>query len=72
MNILSSGIILATLEAESSPKDDIDRLFEKLHKLEPPSDIMKQILARVKHLPVPSSQPEAELSSAETRQEAAE
>jgi hypothetical protein len=72
MSNLSSSIILPILEAESFPQDDVDRLFEKLHKLEPPNDIVKQILARVKRLPAPSLQPDEEVSSAEKKQEAAE
>lgn len=74
MSVLSSGIILSTTEAESFPEDDIDRLFEKMHRLEPPGDIVKQILARVKRLPAPhlSPQPDAEQSAVEKKQEAAE
>ncbi len=74
MSILSSGIILSTSEAESFPEDDVDRLFEKLHKLEPPGDIMKQILARIKRLPVhyPLPQTDSEQSPAEKKQKAAE
>lgn len=72
MSILSSGIILPTSEAESFPEDDIDRLFENLHKLEPPDDIVKQILARVKRLPAPALRPDADQSSVESKQQAAE
>ena len=60
MHFLLSGVSLYAVtlplsEAESFPEDDIDRLFEKLEKLKPPSDIVKQVLARVKRLP--ASQP---------------
>lgn len=72
MSTLSSGIILSASEAESRPEDDIDRLFDKLHKLEPPRDIVKQILARVKRLPAPSPQVGTEQSLPEKQQEAAE
>ena len=72
MSVLSSGLILPTSEAESLQPDDIDRLFEKLHKLEPPEDIVKQILARVKRLPAPLPQSDTEQSVAEKQQEAAE
>ncbi|HEX7735007.1 MAG TPA: hypothetical protein VF458_09090 [Ktedonobacteraceae bacterium] len=61
MHILSSGAISPSSEAEPFPKDDIDRLFEKLPKLEPPGDIIKQILARIKQLPAPWPSPQAGL-----------
>lgn len=75
MRILSSGMILSPAEAaESSPEDDVDRLFAKLNKLEPPGDIVKQILARIKHLPAPRplSQSEAGEIPVEEPREAAE
>lgn len=74
MLILSPGIILSPAEAESSSEDDVDRLFAKLHKLEPPADIMKQILARVKNLPAPRPLPQSDASEnpAEKPREAAE
>lgn len=72
MSTLSSGLILATSEAESFPQDDIDRLFNKLHKLEPPEDIVKQILARVKNLPTPQHQPDAQRGATGKKHEAAE
>jgi len=72
MSVLSSGIIMSASEAESFPEDDIDRLFEKLHKLEPPRDIVKQILARVKRLPAPSPHTDTDQSQLEKKQEAAE
>ncbi len=37
--------------SEDIAEDDVDRLFKKLHKLEPPVDTVKQILARVRQLP---------------------
>jgi hypothetical protein len=37
--------------SEDLPEDDVDRLFKKLHRLEPPGDIVKQLLERIKHLP---------------------
>lgn len=70
MRVLLSGTILSLAEGESFPEDDIDRLFEKLHRLEPPGDIMKQILARIKRLPAPLPQPEP--SPAEKKREVAE
>ena len=75
MRVLSSGLILSSLEGESFPEDDIDRLFGKLHRLEPPGDIVKQILARIKHLSVPHQFPQKEQESpppAQNQQEAAE
>jgi hypothetical protein len=74
MRVLSTGLILSPSEAESFPEDDIDRLFEKLHKLEPPGDIVKQILARVKRLPVPRPLPpqDSEQFPAEKNQQAVE
>lgn len=72
MRILSSGMILSLAEGEFSPEDDIDRLFEKLPRLEPPGDIVKQILARVKRLPIPLPLPQPEPSLKEKKQEAAE
>jgi hypothetical protein len=74
MRVLSTGLILSPSEAESFPEDDIDRLFEKLHKLEPPGDIVKQILARVKRLPVPRPLPQedSEQFPPNTHQEATE
>jgi hypothetical protein len=72
MSVLSSGLILAASETESFPQDDIDRLFEKLHKLEPPEDIVKQILARVKRLPAPFPQTGEKQSLNEKKHEAAE
>jgi len=65
-------MILSLAEGEFSPEDDIDRLFGKLHRLEPPDDIVKQILARVKRLPTPLPLPQSEQSSQEKKQEAAE
>lgn len=61
MHSLSSGVISPSSEAEPLPGDDIDRLFEKLHRLEPPGDIIKQILARIKQLPTPHPSPQAGL-----------
>ncbi len=52
MHALSSRVILSMWGTEFLPEDDIDQLFEKLRKLEPPGDIVKQVLARVKRLPV--------------------
>lgn len=49
MQFTSPGSML--LAAENSPEDDIDRLFQLLHKLEPPVDILQQILSRIKRLP---------------------
>jgi hypothetical protein len=39
------------LASDFVPADDIDQLFQKLEKLEPPADTIKQILARIKQLP---------------------
>jgi len=39
------------IASESVPEDDIDRLYQKLEKLEAPADTMQQILARIKKLP---------------------
>ena len=72
MNALSSGLILATSESEAFPQDDIDRLFNKLHQLQPPEDIVKQILARVKSLPAPVPQPNTRQEAIEETHEAAE
>jgi hypothetical protein len=49
MQFLSSDIIVVS--SASLPEDDVDRLFKKLEQREPPVDIVKQILARVKQLP---------------------
>ena len=68
MSVLSSGMILPTIEAESFPEDDIDRLFGKLQKIDPPGDIVKQILERVKRLPAPQVSPRAESENAEKKQ----
>ena len=72
MRVLLSGANLPLSEAESFPEDDIDRLFGKLRKLEPPGDIVKQILARVKRLPTPRPLPptDVEHPPLEERQEA--
>jgi hypothetical protein len=72
MRILSSELILATALGELTPEDDIDRLFEKLPKLEPPGDVVKQIMARIKRLPAPLSLPQPEPASEKKQQEAAE
>ncbi len=64
MHVLLSGVGLPLSEAESFPEDDVDRLFGKLQKLEPPGDIVKQILARVKRLPAPRPLPPAEVKDA--------
>ncbi len=42
---------LIALSSEDLPEDDVDRLFKKLQKHEPPVNIVKQILARVRQLP---------------------
>lgn len=57
MQFVSSDIISLSSEADSFPEDDVDRLFKKLHKLEPPGDIVKQILARVRQLPAAQRYP---------------
>lgn len=57
MQLVSSDILALSSEAESFPEDDIDRVFEKLQKLEPPKDIIKQILANVKQLPASQRYP---------------
>ena len=51
MQFVSSDILTLSPDMESFPEDDIDRVFKKLEKLEPPKDILKQILANVKQLP---------------------
>jgi hypothetical protein len=72
MRILSSELILSPASGELTPEDDIDRLFEKLPKLEPPGDIVKQIIARIKRLPAPLPLPQPEPASKENQQEVAE
>lgn len=42
---------LIALSSEDLPEDDVDRLFKKLQKHEPPVNIVKQILARIRQLP---------------------
>ncbi len=64
MRLLSPGLILPTSEAEFFPEDDVDRLFKKLHRLEPPGDIVKQILTRIKGLPASPPLPQAESEQA--------
>jgi hypothetical protein len=39
------------IASESVSEDDVDRLYQKLEKLEAPADTMKQILARISKLP---------------------
>lgn len=68
MRILSSEHILSPASGELTPEDDIDRLFEKLPKLEPPGDIVKQIIARIKRLPAPLPLPPSESASEEKQQ----
>jgi len=36
---------------ESVPEDDVDRLFKKLQRREPPTNIVTQILRRIRQLP---------------------
>jgi len=64
MRLLLAGLILPTSEAESFPEDDVDRLFKKLHRLEPPGDIVKQILTRIKGLSASPPSAQAELEQA--------
>lgn len=68
-----------SFSSESLPEDDIDRLFQKLLKHEPPADIVKQVLARVRQLPAeqryprPSVEPDASLPpSRENQSEASD
>lgn len=63
MQFLSSDTLALSSEAESFPEDDIDRLFEKLQKLEPPKDIIKQILANIKQLPASQRHPRSSAPS---------
>jgi hypothetical protein len=42
---------LGALSSEALPEDDVDRLFQKLQRHEPPLDIVKQLLARIRQLP---------------------
>lgn len=44
--------------AQCQPEDDIDQLFNRLSRLEPPGELVSRILSRVRHLPTPvSTQP---------------
>jgi hypothetical protein len=49
MQFVSSDLIVASLE--DLPEDDVDRLFKKLQKHDPPVNIVKQILDRIRQLP---------------------
>lgn len=49
MQILSTGSV--SLASEFVPEDDIDRLFEKLERHEPPTNLVAQILKRIHQLP---------------------
>jgi hypothetical protein len=55
MQLMSSDRL--SFSAESLPEDDVDRLFQKLQKHEPPADIVKQVLARVRQLPAAQRYP---------------
>jgi hypothetical protein len=44
-------LALNSLSSELSPEDDVDRLFKKLQRREPPANILQQILNRIRHLP---------------------
>lgn len=55
MQFMSSDRI--SFSSESLPEDDVDRLFQKLQKHEPPVDIVKQVLARVRQLPASQRYP---------------
>lgn len=48
MQFVFSGIV--AFLSEDLAADDVDQLFEKLQKREPPLDIVKQILARIQQL----------------------
>ena len=63
MQFVSSDILTLSPDMESFPEDDIDRVFKKLEKLEPPKDIIKQILANVKQLPASQRHPRSSAPS---------
>ena len=44
-------LALNSFSSELSPEDDVDRLFKKLQRREPPANILQQILNRIRHLP---------------------
>lgn len=68
---------LGALSSDALPEDDVDRLFQKLQKHEPPLDIVNQLLARIRQLPPeqqypsPSSAPESPLFPAHPDQRGA-
>jgi hypothetical protein len=65
MQFVSSDLIVAS--SEDLPEDDVDRLFKKLQKHDPPVNIVKQILARIRQLPAGQQhQPSPLPSEAET------
>lgn len=43
--------------AGPQPEDDIDRLFNRLPRIEPPDGLIKDILSSVGHLPTPNTRP---------------
>lgn len=49
MQILSTDSV--SLASEFMPEDDVDRLFEKLQRREPPANIVAQIIKRIRQLP---------------------
>jgi hypothetical protein len=49
MQILSTGSVLHA--SEFIPEDDVDRLFEKLQRREPPAHMIAQIIKRIRQLP---------------------
>ena len=55
MQFVSSDSI--SFSSESLPEDVVERLFIKLQKREPPADIVKQVLTRVRRLPAEQRYP---------------
>ncbi len=65
MKFMLAGI--SQLVLELIPEDEIDVLFGKLRKIEPSSDLVKQILARVRQLPASLRYPQTPAHSDEEK-----